>query len=200
MTKKIYNVTMRAQRGRWCYGLSDVAGLTASRALGHHGDDGIASSGRTMALWARGRHMSMAPWDRKWRGVHNVAGSGRAMLLRDRESHRRLGDDACMVDGITSSGRGRWQSIKGPRPWLGMMVMVQRLRVGTDDSTGSWEVDDGAASREIFGRKFWQPNGLSESLWELGFAKTTQWFIYRGTIVATSISDVSRAIATENHN
>jgi hypothetical protein len=42
---------------------------------------------------------------------------------------------------------------------------------------------------EILGKKFWQPNDVSESLQGLGFAKATQWVIYRGTTVATSISD-----------
>jgi hypothetical protein len=36
---------------------------------------------------------------------------------------------------------------------------------------GSGEVDDGAGSREIFGGKFWQLDGVSESLWGLEFAK-----------------------------
>jgi hypothetical protein len=76
------------------------------------------------------------------------------------------------------------------------LTTAQRLQGGLDDGTGSGEVDDSAGSREIFGGKFWQPDGVSESLWGLGFAKVMQWFIYRGTTVATSIGDVSRAIAT----
>jgi hypothetical protein len=35
---------------------------------------------------------------------------------------------------------------------------------------GSREVDDGTGSREIFSGKFWQPDGVSEILWGLGFA------------------------------
>jgi hypothetical protein len=46
---------------------------------------------------------------------------------------------------------------------------VRRLRGGLDDSTGSREVDDGAGSREVFSRKFWQPDGVSERLRGLGF-------------------------------
>jgi hypothetical protein len=41
---------------------------------------------------------------------------------------------------------------------------------------------------------------VSESLQQLGFANAAQQFIYRGTIVATGIGDVSRAVATENHS
>jgi hypothetical protein len=50
-------------------------------------------------------------------------------------------------------------------------TMAWRLRGGLDDGTGSKEVDDGAGSNEIFGRKFWQIDGMSESLRGLGFAK-----------------------------
>jgi hypothetical protein len=63
---------------------------------------------------------------------------------------------------------------------------------------GSGEVGHGACAREIFGRKFWWPDGVCEGLRGLGFAEDAQRFIYRGTTVATSIGDVSRAIATEN--
>jgi hypothetical protein len=65
---------------------------------------------------------------------------------------------------------------------------------------GSEEIDDGAGSWEIFGTKFWPPDGTSESLRELGFAKAAQRFIYRIIIVAMGIDDVSKAIASENHN
>jgi hypothetical protein len=61
-------------------------------------------------------------------------------------------------------------------------------------------VNDGVGSREIFGGKFWQPDSVSESLRGLGFAKAMQRFIYRGTTIATGISDVIRAVATENHS
>jgi hypothetical protein len=67
-----------------------------------------------------------------------------------------------VVDGITGLGQGRWRRIKGPRPWLGMMM--RRLCGGFDDGMCSGEVDDGAGSREIFGEKFWQPDGVSENL------------------------------------
>jgi hypothetical protein len=36
---------------------------------------------------------------------------------------------------------------------------------------GSGEVNDGVGSREIFGGKFWQLDGVSESLCGLEFAK-----------------------------
>jgi hypothetical protein len=113
-----------------------------------------------------------------------------------------------VVDGITGLGRGRWRCVKGldcgrERRHRGSeedSTTVQRLQGGLDDGTGSGEVDDSKGSREIFGWKFWQPDGVSECLRGLGFAKATQRFIYRRITVATSISDVSRAIATENHS
>jgi hypothetical protein len=36
------------------------------------------------------------------------------------------------------------------------------------------EVDDGAWSKEIFGRKFWQPDSMSENLQKLGFSNGAQ--------------------------
>jgi hypothetical protein len=78
--------------------------------------------------------------------------------------------------------------------------MVWRLRGGLKDGTGSGEVNDSTGSREIFGGKFWQPDGMSESLQGLGFAKAVQRFIYRGTTIATYISDVIRAVATKNNS
>jgi hypothetical protein len=65
-------------------------------------------------------------------------------------------------------------------------------------STG--EVYDDVGSRENFGGKFCQHDGVSESLRGLGFAKVMQRFIYRRIAVATGISDISRAVATKNHN
>jgi hypothetical protein len=49
---------------------------------------------------------------------------------------------------------------------------VQKLRGGVNDGvgTGSGEVDDGESSTEIFGGKFWQFDGVSESLRGLGCA------------------------------
>jgi hypothetical protein len=77
-------------------------------------------------------------------------------------------------------------------------MMVRRLWGGLIDGMGSVEVYDSTGSRENFGGKFWQPDGVSGNLWGLGFAKAMQWFIYRGITVAIGISDVSAAIATEN--
>jgi hypothetical protein len=65
---------------------------------------------------------------------------------------------------------------------------------------GSREVDNGVGSKENFDRKFWHPDGVSESLRGLGFAKVTQQFIHRRTAVAMDIGDISRTIATENHS
>jgi hypothetical protein len=111
-----------------------------------------------------------------------------------------------VVDEVTGSGKmaackdldhGRKRRCGGSAE---DSTVAWRLRGGHDDGMGSEEVDDGAGSKEIFGRKFWQPDGVSESLRGLGFAKTVQQFIYRGTTVATSISGVIGAIATENHS
>jgi hypothetical protein len=49
----------------------------------------------------------------EWSGVHRVTGSVRTTLLRDWERRRGLGDGACVIDGITSSGQGRWRRVKG---------------------------------------------------------------------------------------
>jgi hypothetical protein len=73
--------------------------------------------------------------------------------------------------------------------------MAQRLWGGLNDGVGSGKVEDSAGSMEIFGRKFWQPDGVSKSLWGLGFAKATQQFIYRATTVATGISDAIGLVA-----
>jgi hypothetical protein len=93
---------------------------------------------------------------------------------------------------------------RGQERWCGgsreFSTMAWRLRAGLDDGTGSGEVDYGMCSRKIFGKKFWQPDGVSESLRGLGFAKATQWFIYKGTAVAMGISDIIRSVATENHS
>jgi hypothetical protein len=48
--------------------------------------------------------------------------------------------------------------------------------------------------------KFWQPDGMSESVQGLGFTNAAQWLIYRGTTVAMGISDIIGAVATENHS
>jgi hypothetical protein len=77
-------------------------------------------------------------------------------------------------------------------------MTTQRLHEGLNSGTGSREVDNGVGSREFFIGKFWHPDGVSESLQGLGFVKVVQRFIYRGTIVATVISDIIGAIATEN--
>jgi hypothetical protein len=47
--------------------------------------------------------------------------------------------------------------------------MAQRFQRGLNNDMGSGEVDDGVCSREIFDENFWQPDGVSESLWGLGF-------------------------------
>jgi hypothetical protein len=57
----------------------------------------------------RGSSMSRA---RERRGVHNVAGLRRMMLLWAQERYRGLGDEAHAVDGGTDSGWGRWQFVR----------------------------------------------------------------------------------------
>jgi hypothetical protein len=42
--------------------------------------------------------------------------------------------------------------------------MARRLQEGLNDSTGSGEVDNSMGSFELFEGKFWQPDGVSESL------------------------------------
>jgi hypothetical protein len=37
----------------------------------------------------------------------------RVMLLQPRQWRYRLGDGACVVDGVTGSGLGGWRCIKG---------------------------------------------------------------------------------------
>jgi hypothetical protein len=78
--------------------------------------------------------------------------------------------------------------------------MVWRLLGVLDDDTGFGKLEHGADSREIFSRKFWQPDGLSESLQGLVFAKVVQRFTYRGTTITTGIGDISKAIAIEKHS
>jgi hypothetical protein len=48
----------------------------------------------------------------EWCGVHNAMGSERTTLLQARERRHGLGHEACMVDGVTGSGRGRWWHIR----------------------------------------------------------------------------------------
>jgi hypothetical protein len=87
-----------------------LAGLGRTTTLWDQGQrrfNGIEGSGRTTALQAQGWRGSTASWAQEWHQVHSVAGSGRTMLLRAQERRRGVGDGACVVDGITGSGRGR---------------------------------------------------------------------------------------------
>jgi hypothetical protein len=185
-----------------CCGLRDGTGLMVSCALGRRRireDDGTAGPGMA---WVDGITSSgMAPSAQRRE-------LGRTTLLWAQERRHRLGDSACVVGGVIGSGRGRWWHVKG------LDRGRERRRGGSgEDSTTAWRlqggfnnemysraIDDSADSREIFDGKFWQPDGVSESLRRLGFAKTTQQFIYRRITVAMGISDVNRAIATENHS
>jgi hypothetical protein len=83
-----------------------------------------------------------------------------------------IGDGAYVVDGITVLCRGRWRCVKrlnrGRERWCGGSgedsTMTRRLQGGLNDGMGSGEVNDDVDSREIFDRKFWQPDDVSESL------------------------------------
>jgi hypothetical protein len=57
--------------------------------------------------------------------------------------------------------------------------MVRRLQGGHGDGVGYGEVNDGTGSKKNFGGKCWQPDGVSESLHRLWFAKDAHRFIYR---------------------
>jgi hypothetical protein len=161
--------------------------MTALRAQGWCGFDGVMGSGTLWGWWHRGL------------GEHDGVGQRCCELENGAGcTVSRAWDGVCVLGDVTGFGRGRWWHVKGPRTWSG--TMVWRLRGGHDDSMGSGEVNDGTSSREIFGGKFYQPDGVSESLWEIGFAMAAQRFIYRGTTVATNIGDVIRDVATENHS
>jgi hypothetical protein len=69
-------------------------------------------SGRTTALWTRGRHGSSASRAREWRGVYDIMGSRRTMLMQAQKWRGGLGDEACVVDGTTGSGPGRWRCVR----------------------------------------------------------------------------------------
>jgi hypothetical protein len=122
--------------------------------------------------------------------VDGIMGSG--MMLSPQ--HRRLGENDVVAGSRTASrawgqrlcgrrhhrlGSRKMATCKGvDRGWERWRessevdsTMMRRLQGGFDDSTGFGEVDDGVGSREIFTVKFWQNDGVSESLRGLGFAK-----------------------------
>jgi hypothetical protein len=72
----------------------------------------VAGSGRTMVLQTRGWCGSSASRAPERRGVHSVTGSGRTTLLLAREQRRGLEDRACVVNGATGSGQGRWRCVR----------------------------------------------------------------------------------------
>jgi hypothetical protein len=200
--RKIYNVALWAWGGRLCCGLRDGTGLMVSWALGHRRireDDSTAGPGMARVDGITSSGMAPSAQRREL---------GRTTLLWAQERRHGLGDSACVVDGITDSGQGRWWNVKGldrGREWQHGgsgedSTTAWRLQGGFDNDMYSRAIDDSADSREIFDKKFWQPDGVCESLQRLGFAKTTQRIIYRRITVATGISDVHRAIATENHS
>jgi hypothetical protein len=104
--------------------LAGMERTTALRAQGQCGFDGIVGFGTLQGqqhrrlkeddgLWARGRRGLMASWAWEQRRVHSVMGLRRVMLLQPRQWCYRLGDGACVVDGVTGSGLGGWRWIKG---------------------------------------------------------------------------------------
>jgi hypothetical protein len=138
--------------------------------------------------WCHGSGMPLGAQRRGFGEDDVVACSGTASQawgwhLRGRRCHRL--------------GSGKMAARKGARSWSAMMA--QRLRGGLDDDTGLGEVDDGTGSREIFSGKFWQPDGVSESLRGLWFAKAVHQFIYRGATVTMCIGHISRAVAIVIH-
>jgi hypothetical protein len=84
--------------------------------------------------------------------VHNIASLGRMTLLHTQEWCRRLGDDGCVVDGITGSGLGRWRHIRASP-----MVRnndaespgrTRRWRGGSgEDSTTAWALGRSTTAR-----------------------------------------------------
>jgi hypothetical protein len=103
-----------ARGGRWCCELKDGIGSTASWALGHHGDDGIAGSGRTKTLWAHERCGSMASWAWGWR----LRGLW-CHRLRSRKMAAHKGA-LTMVgnNGAEAPRRTRWwHGLRGGRQW-----------------------------------------------------------------------------------
>jgi hypothetical protein len=158
MTKKIYNIiALRAWGGQRLCELNDDASLTASRALGRcrFGEDNCAMGPKTARV--DGVMGSGTVPGAQCRGLvedNVVAGSRTVSQAWGR---------ACVVDGITDSGRGRWRCVKGlncgREQWRGGSgedsMMLQRLQGGLDDGTGFGEADDSLGSREIFGGKFW---------------------------------------------
>jgi hypothetical protein len=166
--RKIYIVALWAWGGRRSCELRDDVGSTVSWALD------ITGLGRTTVLWARGRHGSSASWAQEWRRVHSVAGLRRTTLLWAQERSRRLGDVAYVVDSVTDSGWGRWQcarsSIVVRNDGAEAPRRTRRWRGDSEEaSTTAWAL--GRSTMALAPGKFWQPDGVSESLRGLGFFK-----------------------------
>jgi hypothetical protein len=66
-----------------------------------------------MALQARGWRGSTVSRAREQCWVHSIVGSGRTTLLLAWGWCCELGVSSCVVNGVTSSGRGRWRHVKG---------------------------------------------------------------------------------------
>jgi hypothetical protein len=195
------------------YSLAGLGRMTALRTQGRHGFDSIAGSGRRRLgeddgtadpgrAWVIGVTSLGTAWGAQHRGLGEddiVVGLGTASQAWGQVLHcqwrHRLGSGKMAVRKGLDRGRERWFRGSGEDS-----TMMRGLQRGLNDGTCPGEVDDSVGSREIFGEKIWQPDGMSESLWGLGFAKAVQWFIYRGTKVATGINDIIGAIATENHS
>jgi hypothetical protein len=78
-----------------------------------------------------------------------------------------------------------------------MVLLVIESGAATAQSESSADIHRALL---VFGGKFWQPSAMSENLRGLRFSKGVQRFIYRRTTTATSAGDVTRPIATEDHN
>jgi hypothetical protein len=143
---------------------------------GHHGlgeDDGIAELGRVWVVGYVGSRIEQGAQRCRLREDDVVAGSGIASWAWARGLHCRWRHRLRSGKMVARKGldHGRQRRCRGSREDT---TMAWRLRGGHDDDTCSGEVNDGVSSREIFGGKFWQPDGVSESLRGLGFAKIVQ--------------------------
>jgi hypothetical protein len=91
---------MMAMRAQGRHEFDDITG-SGHRRLRE--DDVAVGPGMTWVIGVSGSGMVR---------VHSIAGSGRTTLLRAHEQRRVLGDKACVVNGVTGSGRGRWQCVR----------------------------------------------------------------------------------------
>jgi hypothetical protein len=92
--------------------LAGLGRMTALLAQGQCGFDSVVGSRASRRRWRRRLREDdgVAGLGTAW--VNGVVGSGRPTLLWAQLRSRGLGDGACVVDGITGSGQGRWWHVK----------------------------------------------------------------------------------------